>query len=74
MPPFPESIVRENTLCYDLSYSMNDTPFTAWAKNLGSLNVFQGWGMLIEQAALTEEVETALKSALDAFRTRLASK
>ena len=29
--------------------------------------------LLIDQAALTEEVESKLKSALEAFRTRLAS-
>ncbi|MGI9308061.1 MAG: shikimate dehydrogenase [Gammaproteobacteria bacterium] len=51
MPPFPPSIIREHTLCYDLSYSMKETPFTAWAREHGGLNVFQGWGMLIEQAA-----------------------
>ncbi len=51
MPPFPASIVGPETLCYDLSYSMHDTPFVAWAKQHGAGRVTQGWGMLVEQAA-----------------------
>jgi len=51
MPPFPASILGPETLCYDLSYSMHDTPFVAWAKESGAGRVAQGWGMLVEQAA-----------------------
>jgi shikimate dehydrogenase len=50
-PPFPASIVGPETLCYDLSYSMQDTPFVSWAKENGAGRVAQGWGMLVEQAA-----------------------
>jgi shikimate dehydrogenase len=51
IPPFPASIVGPETLCYDLSYSMQDTPFVSWAKEHGAGRVAQGWGMLVEQAA-----------------------
>jgi shikimate dehydrogenase len=51
LPPFPDSIVGSDTICYDLSYSMRDTPFIAWAKMHGCAKAFQGWGMLVEQAA-----------------------
>lgn len=51
MPPFPGSILGPETLCYDLSYSMHDTPFVTWAKENGAGRVAQGWGMLVEQAA-----------------------
>jgi len=51
LPPFPESIIGDKTVCYDLSYSMRETPFVSWAKSLGCKRVFQGWGMLVEQAA-----------------------
>ena len=51
MPPFPNSIISPETVCYDLSYSMRETPFVSWAKGLGCLHVYQGWGMLVEQAA-----------------------
>jgi shikimate dehydrogenase len=51
MPPFPASILGSATVCYDLSYSMHDTPFVEWAKKNGCQQVYQGWGMLVEQAA-----------------------
>ncbi|MCE7901819.1 MAG: shikimate dehydrogenase [Gammaproteobacteria bacterium PRO9] len=51
MPPFPASILGPDTLCYDLSYAMQDTPFVTWAKNHGAGRIAQGWGMLVEQAA-----------------------
>lgn len=51
VPPFPPSILGPETLCYDLSYAMQDTPFVAWARDNGAGRVCQGWGMLVEQAA-----------------------
>jgi shikimate dehydrogenase len=51
VPPFPTSILGPETLCYDLSYSMQDTPFVTWARDNGAGRACQGWGMLVEQAA-----------------------
>ncbi len=51
IPPFPASILGPETLCYDLSYSMQDTPFVTWARENGAGRIAQGWGMLVEQAA-----------------------
>ncbi len=51
VPPFPASVIGEETVCYDLSYAMTDTPFVSWAVDHGALSVHQGWGMLVEQAA-----------------------
>ncbi len=51
VPPFPESIIDTDVVCYDLSYSMTDTPFCAWAREHGAAEAHQGWGMLVEQAA-----------------------
>ncbi len=50
-PPFPASIIGPQTVCYDLSYAMKETPFVAWAREHGCTQVHQGWGMLVEQAA-----------------------
>jgi shikimate dehydrogenase len=50
-PPFPGSLVGPESVCYDLVYSVNDTPFAAWARANGAARALQGWGMLIEQAA-----------------------
>ena len=51
VPPFPESMLTPDTVCYDLSYAMTDTPFLAWARRHGVKQAHQGWGMLVEQAA-----------------------
>ena len=50
-PPYPEDAINEQTVCYDLSYSMNPTPFASWAAKHGAARSVMGWGMLIEQAA-----------------------
>jgi shikimate dehydrogenase len=50
-PPFPASLIGRKTVAYDLVYSVNDTPFVAWARANGAARALQGWGMLIEQAA-----------------------
>ena len=44
-------MINAGVVCYDLSYAMADTPFTAWAKENDATKVHQGWGMLVEQAA-----------------------
>jgi len=49
--PFPESLFTAGTFCYDLSYSLKDTPFVELARAYGAGRAVQGWGMLIEQAA-----------------------
>jgi shikimate dehydrogenase len=56
MPPYPESAVSEKTFCYDLSYGLNVTPFSKWARELGAVNSVMGWGMLVEQAAESFEI------------------
>ena len=49
--PFPTACVGPDTLCYDLAYSLKDTPFVRWALANGVREAAQGWGMLVEQAA-----------------------
>lgn len=50
-PPFPASLVSPQSFCYDLVYSLSDTPFVTWARSHGAGRAVQGWGMLVEQAA-----------------------
>jgi len=50
-PPFPDTLVNAASFCYDLAYSLKDTPFVSWARRSGAGRVVQGWGMLVEQAA-----------------------
>jgi len=56
MPPYPEAAVTENTFCYDLSYGLNATPFSNWAREHGAAKSVMGWGMLVEQAAESFEI------------------
>lgn len=51
VPPYPVAAVTENTFCYDLSYGINPTPFSIWARENGAEKSVMGWGMLVEQAA-----------------------
>jgi len=47
----PSEIIGPNSCCYDLLYSDEGTPFTAWAKSNNAGNIVDGFGMLLEQAA-----------------------
>jgi shikimate dehydrogenase len=47
----PERVIGPDTICYDLAYSRSPTPFQLWAQQRGARHSYQGWGMLVEQAA-----------------------
>lgn len=47
----PDGTVGPDAVVYDLAYSRTDTPFQRWAKDRGVQRCYQGWGMLVEQAA-----------------------
>lgn len=53
MPPLPAGLVGEATICYDMVYSRSATPFTDWARAQHAGLACKGWGMLVEQAALS---------------------
>jgi shikimate dehydrogenase len=71
VPPFPASILRPDTICYDLSYSMNDTPFITWAKQNGCQKTYQGWGMLVEQAAESFNIWRGIRPDTSTVRAQL---
>ncbi|HNP36209.1 MAG TPA: shikimate dehydrogenase [Woeseiaceae bacterium] len=50
-PPYPASAIAATTVCYDLSYGIKPTPFSAWAREHRAARSVMGWGMLVEQAA-----------------------
>ena len=50
-PPYPAAAVSETSFCYDLSYGLEPTPFSVWARDHGAARAVMGWGMLVEQAA-----------------------
>jgi len=50
-PALPPNAIRAGSVCYDMSYSRSNTPFQQWARSQGAKRSYQGWGMLVEQAA-----------------------
>lgn len=51
MPNLPKQCLVEGGVCYDMMYSNEPTPFMRWAYENHASQVFDGLGMLIEQAA-----------------------
>lgn len=51
MPPLPEAIIAAGGACYDMMYSSEPTAFMHWCQQQGADKVFDGLGMLVEQAA-----------------------
>jgi shikimate dehydrogenase len=50
-PPYPAAAVSKKSFCYDLSYRLDPTPFSVWAREAGAAQSVMGWGMLVEQGA-----------------------
>jgi shikimate dehydrogenase len=51
LPPLPGSIFRDSSCSYDMMYAAQATPFMTWSIDNGAEQVFDGLGMLVEQAA-----------------------
>jgi shikimate dehydrogenase len=70
-PPFPASLLSRATFCYDLAYSLKQTPFVAWAQAHGAGRAIQGWGMLVEQAAESFAIWRGIRPDTTAIRQQL---
>ena len=51
LPPVPETIFKTDACSYDMMYAAQATPFMQWSSANGAGRVFDGLGMLVEQAA-----------------------
>ena len=52
LPPLPDGLIHDGLCCYDMMYNVEqDTTFVAWCRAEGAVRVFDGLGMLVEQAA-----------------------
>ncbi|QBM18609.1 shikimate dehydrogenase [Marinobacter sp. JH2] len=66
LPPISGNVIGPDTVVYDMMYSLQTTTFNQWALDNGAQRVYDGLGMLIEQAAEAFQVwrgvrpETAL--------------
>jgi len=72
VPPLPENLLNDNACCYDMMYSMSDTPFVSWAITHGATKAYDGLGMLVEQAAesffIWRGVRPETRQVIDALR------
>lgn len=51
LPPLPDNLFTENACAYDMMYAAEPTTFMQWSEQQGATSVFDGLGMLVEQAA-----------------------
>jgi shikimate dehydrogenase len=51
LPPLAPGIVSSRSICYDMAYGREETPFVHWALQRGVARALDGLGMLVEQAA-----------------------
>lgn len=51
LPPLSPTVIGSKTVIYDMMYSLQTTTFNQWALDNGADRVFDGLGMLVEQAA-----------------------
>jgi shikimate dehydrogenase len=47
----PNGLFKKNAVCYDMAYGTEHSAFLEWAKKNGALEISDGLGMLVEQAA-----------------------
>lgn len=51
VPHLPGSVIKSDSCCYDMVYGSEPTAFMRYALTKGARQVFDGLGMLVEQAA-----------------------
>lgn len=51
LPLIPSNIIKKKTICYDMFYRNKDTNFMKFCKKYKSKKVYNGIGMLVNQAA-----------------------
>ena len=72
LPPLSPGVIGEQTVVYDMMYSLTTTTFNQWALEQGARTVFDGLGMLVEQAAesfrVWRDVSPATLPVIEALR------
>jgi shikimate dehydrogenase len=71
VPPLVAAVIDGGTVCYDMAYARDDTPFTRFARERGAASAHMGWGMLVEQAAEAFLVWRGVRPATAAVLARL---
>ncbi|VAX10684.1 Shikimate 5-dehydrogenase I alpha [hydrothermal vent metagenome] len=74
LPPLPEGIIASGGACYDMMYGSEPTTFMRWCEQQGADKVFDGLGMLVEQAAesfyLWRDVRPQTVEVIDVLRRK----
>ncbi|MEY8199793.1 MAG: shikimate dehydrogenase [Colwellia sp.] len=65
LPAISASIIKSNTVCYDMVYGKSVTPFLAWAQFQGANRVIDGLGMLVGQAAESFDIWRGVKPSVE---------
>ncbi|MCW8865453.1 MAG: shikimate dehydrogenase [Colwellia sp.] len=71
LPEIPVSVITEQTVCYDMVYGKELTPFLVWAKAQGAAKVIDGVGMLVGQAAESFTIWRGIKPEVNAVIKQL---
>lgn len=70
LPPLPDALFADNALAYDMMYASGDTVFMSWARARGA-SVSDGFGMLVEQAAVAFAIWEGVRPKTRMARARL---
>jgi shikimate dehydrogenase len=75
LPTLSTHSLSPRTICYDMMYGKEETVFMRWAREHGCKHVFDGLGMLVEQAAesfyIWRGVRPQTKPVIDEVRRQL---
>lgn len=78
LPPLPDHLLAAKAYCYDMMYGPEPTIFLRWAKERGAVQVADGLGMLIGQAAeafyLWRQIRPEVVPVITAMRRQIAEK
>ncbi len=76
LPPLPDTVLHNDTKCYDIMYSSKPTAFMDWSSSLGVVNISDGLGMLVGQAAesfyLWRGIRPEVKPVIDLIRKQMS--
>jgi shikimate dehydrogenase len=53
LPAISSELINKNVTCYDMVYGNDETSFLKWAREHGAINLIDGLGMLVGQAAVS---------------------
>lgn len=63
--PISDDIITKNTICYDMTYGKELTPFLEKAKSLHAKQIIDGLGMLVGQAAESFYIWRGVRPSID---------